>query len=73
MPSDLEIARSADLKPIADIVAGLGILEDELGLFDKHKHKHKAKIHLFLLERLKDRLFNKYHDMTTMPGLPSHP
>lgn len=67
MPSDLEIARSADLKPIANIAAGLGISEDELDLFGKYK----AKVHLSLLERLKDRPFCKYGDMTTMPGLPS--
>lgn len=37
MLSDLEIAQRAKLKRIADIAAGLGIDEDELELYGKHR------------------------------------
>ncbi len=42
MLSDLEIAQRARLKPIAEIAAGLGIDEDELELYGKHKAKVDA-------------------------------
>ena len=39
MPSDIEIARSAKLKPITQIAGELGIEEEELELYSKYKAK----------------------------------
>jgi formate--tetrahydrofolate ligase len=39
MQSDIEIAHQARLKPIADIAATLGIAEDQLELYGRHKAK----------------------------------
>ena len=39
MPSDIEIARSAKLKPITQIAGELGIEEEELELYGKYKAK----------------------------------
>ena len=49
--SSLEIAQAAELRPIADIAAGLGLNEDEFDLYGRHK----AKVSLDVLERLSDR------------------
>jgi formate--tetrahydrofolate ligase len=38
-PSDLEIARGAELRPIGEIAAKLGIDEDHLELYGRHKAK----------------------------------
>jgi hypothetical protein len=46
IPCDLDIARAAQLKPIADVARALGIEEDELELYGRYK----AKISLSLLE-----------------------
>ncbi|WP_039944575.1 formate--tetrahydrofolate ligase [Thermicanus aegyptius] len=51
IPTDIEIARSAKMKPITEIASGWGINEDEIELYGKYK----AKIHLSLLKRLQDR------------------
>lgn len=51
IPPDVEIAQSAEPKPIAEIAAGLGLASDEIELYGKHK----AKIGLGVLDRLKDR------------------
>jgi formate--tetrahydrofolate ligase len=49
--SGLEIAQEADLRPIGDIAAAAGILDDELEPFGRHK----AKVSLSILDRLADR------------------
>src|SRR3990170_4517773 len=51
IPSDIEIAQSAKLKPITEIAKGLGLSEDDIELYGKHK----AKISLDVLKRLKDK------------------
>ena len=51
MLSDVEIAQSAELRPIADIAGPLGIHDDE---WEPYGH-HKAKLSLDLLTRLADR------------------
>jgi formate--tetrahydrofolate ligase len=51
MPSSLEIAQEAQLRPIADIAAAAGLEPDELDLFGRYK----GKVHLSVLERLADR------------------
>jgi len=49
-PSSLEIAQAAELRPIADLAAELGLAEDEIDLYGRYK----AKVDLSVLERLKD-------------------
>ena len=66
MPTDLEIAQSAKIKPIIEIASRLGIREDELDLYGKTK----AKIHLSILERLKDQPDGKYIDVTAITPTP---
>jgi formyltetrahydrofolate synthetase len=49
--SGLEIAQEAVLRPIEDVAADAGILDEEL---DRHGH-HRGKISLSILDRLADR------------------
>jgi formyltetrahydrofolate synthetase len=51
MPSSLEIAQSAELRPIADLAADAGLVPDEVELYGRYK----AKVDLSVLERLADR------------------
>jgi formate--tetrahydrofolate ligase len=51
IPSDIEIAQKAKLKPITEIAAGLGLSVDDIEPYGKYK----AKISLDVLKRLKDR------------------
>ncbi|HHS12803.1 MAG TPA: formate--tetrahydrofolate ligase [bacterium] len=66
MISDLEIAQSSQLKPITEVASELGIQEDELDLYGKNK----AKIHLSILERLKDKPDGRYVDVTAITPTP---
>jgi len=66
VPSDIDIAQSATLLPIVDVAAGLGLTEDDLDLYGKHK----AKIHLDVLDRLKDRPLGHYVDVTAITPTP---
>ncbi|HDQ45057.1 MAG TPA: formate--tetrahydrofolate ligase [bacterium] len=66
MPTDLEIAQSASLKPIAEIAESLGIEDSELYLFGRYK----AKIELELLQRLRDRPDGKYINVTAITPTP---
>jgi formyltetrahydrofolate synthetase len=66
VPSDIEIAQAATLKPITQIAEELGIEMDELELFGPYK----AKIKLEILERLKDRPDGKYIDVTAITPTP---
>src|SRR5499433_1059082 len=66
MLSDLEIAQRARLKPIAEIAASLGIEEDELELYGKHK----AKVTLSVMKRLAGRPNGKYIDVTAITPTP---
>jgi formate--tetrahydrofolate ligase len=50
MPSSLEIAQEAELRPIGDIAEEAGLEPDEYDLYGKYK----AKVGLDVLERLKD-------------------
>jgi formate--tetrahydrofolate ligase len=49
MPSSLEIAQEAELRPITEIAEGAGLEPDEYDLYGKYK----AKVSLDVLERLK--------------------
>ena len=51
MKSGLEIAQEAVLRPISDVAAETGILEDEIELYGRTK----AKVSLSILDRLADR------------------
>jgi formyltetrahydrofolate synthetase len=51
MPSSLEIAQAAQLRPIAQLAEGAGLLPDEVELYGRHK----AKVDLSVLERLADK------------------
>ena len=52
VPSDLEIAQAATVKPILDIAASIGLSEDDLELYGKYK----AKVHLDVPDKFADRL-----------------
>jgi formate--tetrahydrofolate ligase len=51
MPSSLEIAQEATLRPIAEIAEGMGLSSDEYDLYGTYK----AKVDLSVLERFADR------------------
>lgn len=51
MKTDVQIAQEAKMKPIVEIARGLGLTEDDLELYGKYK----AKIHLDVMDRLKDK------------------
>ncbi len=66
VPSDIEIAQEATLKPIAQIAEELGLLPEELELYGEHK----AKIRLSVRDRLADRPNGKYIDVTAITPTP---
>ncbi len=47
VPSDLEIAQAAELKPILEIAESLGLSADDLEMYGKYK----AKVHLDVREK----------------------
>jgi formate--tetrahydrofolate ligase len=44
IPPDIEIAQSAELKPITEIAAGLGLTDDDIELYGKYKAKIKPHV-----------------------------
>lgn len=66
MPSSLEIAQNARLRPVADIAAEMGLLPDEVELYGKYK----AKIRLDVLDRLADRPDGKEIIVTAITPTP---
>jgi methylenetetrahydrofolate dehydrogenase (NADP+) / methenyltetrahydrofolate cyclohydrolase / formyltetrahydrofolate synthetase len=66
VPSDIDIAQAAKLKPILQIAEELGIRENELELYGPYK----AKIKLEILERLGKRPNGKYVDVTAITPTP---
>ncbi|NIO67569.1 MAG: formate--tetrahydrofolate ligase [Anaerolineae bacterium] len=66
VPSDIEIAQAANMRPIREVAADVGLTEDDLDLYGKYK----AKVHLDVLERLKDRPNGKYIDVTAITPTP---
>ena len=44
VPSDIEIAQKAKLRPIADVAAELGLTPDDLDLYGKYKAKIPIEI-----------------------------
>jgi methylenetetrahydrofolate dehydrogenase (NADP+)/methenyltetrahydrofolate cyclohydrolase/formyltetrahydrofolate synthetase len=66
VPSDIDIAHAAVMKPIKDLAEEIGLLEDELELYGKFK----AKVTLDVLTRLKDVPDGKYIDVTAITPTP---
>ncbi|MEL7643245.1 MAG: formate--tetrahydrofolate ligase, partial [bacterium] len=66
VPSDIEVAQAATLKPITQVAEELGILPEELELYGPYK----AKVKLEILERLKDIPDGKYIDVTAITPTP---
>jgi len=66
VPSDIEIAQAARLRPIREVAEELGLTEDDLDYYGKYK----AKVHLDVLEKLKDRPNAKYVDVTAITPTP---
>ncbi len=66
VPSDIEIAQAARLRPILELAAQAGLQEDDLELYGKYK----AKVHLNVRERLADRPNAKYIDVTAITPTP---
>jgi methylenetetrahydrofolate dehydrogenase (NADP+)/methenyltetrahydrofolate cyclohydrolase/formyltetrahydrofolate synthetase len=66
VPSDIEIAQEAEIKPIATVAAEAGILPEELEFYGPYK----AKVKLEILERLKDIPDGKYVDVTAITPTP---
>jgi methylenetetrahydrofolate dehydrogenase (NADP+)/methenyltetrahydrofolate cyclohydrolase/formyltetrahydrofolate synthetase len=66
VPSDIEIAQEAKLKPILQVAGELGLRPDELELFGPYK----AKVKLEVLDRLKNRPNGKYVDVTAITPTP---
>jgi formyltetrahydrofolate synthetase len=66
VPSDIEIAQEAKLKPISLIAEELGLLPSELEMHGEYK----AKVRLSVLERLKDVPDGKYIDVTAITPTP---
>lgn len=67
VPSDIEIAQSAKMKPVAEIAKEWGILDDELEAYGKYK----AKISLEIFERLKDKKDGKLVLVTAINPTPA--
>ncbi len=66
VPSDIEIAQAAKLKPILQVAEEIGLREKELELYGPYK----AKVHLDVRDRLKKRKQGKYIDVTAITPTP---
>ncbi len=66
VPSDIEIAQEAEIKPIRELAEEVGLLPEELELYGDYK----AKVKLEVLERLKDVPDGKYIDVTAITPTP---
>jgi methylenetetrahydrofolate dehydrogenase (NADP+)/methenyltetrahydrofolate cyclohydrolase/formyltetrahydrofolate synthetase len=66
VPSDIEIAQAAKLKPIIEVAESIGLTEDDLDYYGKYK----AKVHLNVLAKFADRPQGKYIDVTAITPTP---
>lgn len=66
VPSDIEIAQEADIKPITQVAEEVGLLPEELELHGRYM----AKVRLEVLERLKDVPDGIYVDVTAITPTP---
>jgi formyltetrahydrofolate synthetase len=67
IPTSLEIAQQASLRPIAEVAADAGLAEDEIELYGRYK----AKVDLSVLERLSDRPDAKLINVTAITPTPA--
>jgi methylenetetrahydrofolate dehydrogenase (NADP+)/methenyltetrahydrofolate cyclohydrolase/formyltetrahydrofolate synthetase len=66
VPSDIEIVQAHETKPVKDIMAMIGLTEDDVDYYGKYK----AKVHLNVLEKFADRPDGKYIDVTAITPTP---
>ena len=66
VPSDLEIAQKAKLRPITEIAKSIGLDEKELELYGNFK----AKVSLDVIKKHKSRPNGKYIDVTAITPTP---
>jgi len=66
VPSDIEIAQEATLKPIAQIADEVGLQQEEI----EYHGKYMAKVRLEVLDRLKEVPDGKYIDVTAITPTP---
>lgn len=66
VPSDLDIAQAATLRPIMEIAEKLGLTEEDLIFYGPYK----AKVHLDTLPKVADRPLGKYIDVTAITPTP---
>jgi methylenetetrahydrofolate dehydrogenase (NADP+)/methenyltetrahydrofolate cyclohydrolase/formyltetrahydrofolate synthetase/formate--tetrahydrofolate ligase len=66
MASDLEIARTAKLKPISEVARDLGLEDNEIITYGATK----AKIHLDALRRISSNPMGRYIDVTAITPTP---
>ena len=66
VPSDIEIAQAAVMRPIKAVAESVGLSEDDLDYYGKYK----AKVHLDVLKKFKDRPQGKYIDVTAITPTP---
>ncbi|HSB65616.1 MAG TPA: formate--tetrahydrofolate ligase [Anaerolineales bacterium] len=66
VPSDIDIAQEATLKPISVIAEEVGLLPEEL----EYHGEYKAKVRLSVLDRLKDVPDGKYIEVTAITPTP---
>ena len=66
VPSDIDIAQEAELKPIAQVAEEVGLRPDEI----EFHGNYKAKVKLEVLERLKDVPDGIYVDVTAITPTP---
>ncbi len=67
MPSSLEIAQAATLRPILDVAADAGLLIEEVEPYGRYK----AKVDLSVIERLADRPDAKLINVTAITPTPA--
>ncbi|GHV46372.1 formate--tetrahydrofolate ligase [Synergistales bacterium] len=67
VPSDIDIAQAAKMRPIVEIAKNLGIEEDELDLYGKYK----AKVSRDVYKRLKDKPDGKLVLVTAITPTPA--
>ena len=67
IPSDIEIAQNAKVKPIVEVASSIGIHDDELELYGPYK----AKVTRGLWERIKDRPDGKLILVTAITPTPA--
>ena len=67
MPSSLEIAQAAQLRPITDVASSAGLEPHEVEQYGRHQ----AKVHLSVLERLVDRPDARLINVTAITPTPA--